>query len=124
MGQKVYAAFGGWTYLSDYPTKGTLDRHELFELKDQPNDHLLLGMRYVMPYNPSEHKTFQCPVCGRKFIDQPSLHAHRAKPDCFSDQKGMSKADVARVLDQDPSKVSIKDMEQPPFSVDEHTEKV
>ena len=125
MRNEVWATFGGWSYLPDYPTTADLDRGEVFKLADQVNDQVLINMKYVIPMKPGDKK-FQCDNCGRKFIDQTVLYAHKKKTSCMDSQEetsdGMRKDDVARFLDADPAKVKI---ESPaPYQVDTHTKKI
>ena len=125
MREEVWATFGGWSYLPDYPTNADLDRGEIFKLADQPNDRVMLNLKYVIPIE-SANKKFQCDTCGRKFIGEDMLYAHKKKTDCMDTQaetsQGLQKADVANMLDVDVEKVKIDD--PPPLFVDTHTKKL
>ena len=119
MRMEVYSMYGGWSYLPDYPFKADLDRGEIFKLVDQPNDEVLINMRYVTPIE-KDAKKYQCDNCGRKFIDSTTLRAHAKKSDCMDSQDGTSqglrKSDVATMLDVDPTSVKIED--PPGYKVD------
>ena len=125
MRKEVWASYGGWSYLPDYPTRGDLDRGEIFKLADQPNDQVLINMKYVVPMKDGD-KRFQCDTCGRQFIAQSMLHGHKRKSDCMDTQDGTSdgfgKHDAARMLDADPAKVEIEDPQ--PHFVDTSTTKL
>ena len=121
----VWATFGGWSYLPDYPTRADLDRGEIFNLADKPNDRVMLNLKYVIPLKPDDKK-YQCDTCGRQFIAEDMLYAHKKKVDCMDTQadtsQGMQRTDVSRILDVDVDKVKIDD--PPPHLVDTHTKKL
>ena len=119
MQTEVFAMYGGWSYLPDYPTTADLDRGEIFKLIDQPNDEVMLNLKYVIPVEKTAKK-YQCDNCSRKFIDSSTYHAHKKKVNCVESQEGTSsglrKTDVARMLDVDPAKVKIENI--PEHTVD------
>ena len=123
MRTEVFATYGGWSYLPDYPTTADLDRGEIFKLADQRNDELLINLKYVTPVE-SGAKKYQCDTCGRKFIDQATFVGHKRKSSCPKSQEdtsqGLTRSDVARMLDADPEKVKIDDA--PDHHVDTHTD--
>ena len=125
MRTEVWATFGGWSYLPDYPVTADLDRGEIFKLADQPNDRVLRNLKYVLPVESGASK-FQCDTCGRRFIGEDMLYAHKKKTNCMDSQdgtsQGMGKADVAKILDVDVDKVQIEDPK--PHFVDTHTTKL
>jgi hypothetical protein len=105
MGQKVYArmpfGYGG----------KPLDRGEITELQGLRNDEKLLGLKYFVPFNVARDKTRQCDNCGRTFVEVFFV-LHQKKKDCFEEQPGPSKAEIAESLDVDPDKMVV----DPPFS--------
>ena len=113
MNNEVFALYGGWSYLPDYPTTADLDRGEIFKLIDQPNDQVLLNLKYVVPVE-KDAKKHQCDNCSRRFIDSNTYHAHKKKADCMDSQEntsaGLRKSDVAQMLDLDPAKVKIENI--------------
>ena len=119
MNAEVYAMYGGWSYLPDYPTIADLDRGEIFKLVDQSNDDVLMNLKYVIPVEKGAKK-YQCDMCSRQFINSITYHAHKKKVDCMDSQKntasGLRKSDVAQMLDVDPSKLKIENV--PEYQVD------
>lgn len=86
-----------------------LDRGELIELRGFPRDNQLLGLRYFIPYNKSEHEDVACSVCGRHFMSHGALTEHRRKPDCFDDSATPTKRDAAELLGVGLDKVVVED---------------
>ena len=113
MRTEVWSTYGGWSYLPDYPTTADLDRGEIFKLVDQPNDDLLVNLKYVAPVE-SGVRGHQCDECGRKFIDPFTLVTHQKKDDCMDSQaggaQGMRKRDLARMLDRDINQIKFADV--------------
>lgn len=85
------------------------DRGEVFKLIDARNNATLEVNKYFLAYNPKEHNEVKCDVCGRRFINDTYLRAHRRKPDCFADSQQPTRVEYAELVGKDPDKFKIQD---------------
>lgn len=105
----------------DYTEDLSLDRGEIFELRDLPNDHLLVGLGYISEYLTNTYKnTKQCPNCSHMFIDEGCLLGHKKKQTCKSREQETTKAELAKLAGADPEKFQVEDL--PAFAIDTTTE--
>jgi hypothetical protein len=82
------------------------DRGEIFRLISSRNDEKLIGMRYVLPFIPKEHKRILCDRgCGREFIGLTFYEGHKKKKDCNADQGSPTKLETAELIGVDPDKL-------------------
>lgn len=83
-----------------------LDRGELITLQGFPRDAQLVGLRYLME-QPRAEKTHRCDMCGKRFANEDFYRQHKAKPDCMSEPKPISRLETAQLLDVDVNRVQI-----------------
>lgn len=81
-----------------------LERGEVFQLRDKPNDDRLLILRYIQPFDPTKERTHTCDNCGKKFVDEAYYIMHKRKKDCMDPTKPISDAEVAELTGKDPEK--------------------
>ena len=84
------------------------DRGEVFQLKGCRNDDKLLGLRYVLPFDPKQ-STHQCPHCGRKFVAETFYTSHKKKVDCNADPGMPTKAETAELIGADVDKIVVEE---------------
>lgn len=85
-----------------------LDRGEIFETKNAPNDNRLFGLRYMIPFDVVHHERKACPNCGRAFMSEDTLIGHKKKVDCFAPTQEISKVETAELLGVDPERVRVE----------------
>ena len=59
----------------DYTDGVSLDQGQVFTPRGLPNDEPLIRLGYCAPID-AKTKTFDCRLCGGKFVDEPSLNYH------------------------------------------------
>jgi hypothetical protein len=85
------------------------DRGEVFKLIGGRNDDKLIGMRYVLPFSPKEHRRILCDRgCGREFIAMSFYDMHKKKKDCNADQGTLTRGEVAELIGADPDKMIVE----------------
>jgi len=85
-----------------------VDRGEIVELKNLPNDDRLIGLRYFLPYEPKVHSKYVCLDCSRAFVTESHLTGHKQKRGgCFGDSPEPTKAETAELLGVEPDKVVV-----------------
>jgi hypothetical protein len=84
------------------------DRGEVFKLVGARNDEKLIGLRYVLPFDPKQ-PTKQCDKCGRKFVSEDFYIKHKKKIDCNADPGLPTKNETAELIGADPEKITIEE---------------
>lgn len=82
-----------------------LDKGELFELRNLPRDQQLLGLRYMEYFAVTKHGRYQCPDCGRNFVREDFLYAHKQKPNCNAEPNAITAAETADLLERPETEV-------------------
>jgi len=85
------------------------DRGEVFTLIGAKNDNKLQTLRYILPFNPKEHKEILCDSCGRKFIAMSFFDAHKRKRSCDDDSQVPTRLETAELIGADPDKFTMSD---------------
>jgi hypothetical protein len=101
MADTIVVARVGFTY-----TKWR-DRGEVFKLTSARNDNALIGLRYVLPFSPTDHKQILCDKCGRKFSTELYFEGHKRKVNC-EDELEITKLEFADLIGADPEKVVME----------------
>lgn len=66
-------------------------RGEVVNLREAPNDALLIRMGYFKRVTPSDERgVVGCDACGKKFLDVSILHSHRREGLCGKTNKELS----------------------------------
>jgi hypothetical protein len=84
------------------------DRGEVFKLIGSKNDEKLIGLRYVLPFDPVVHKQIKCDMCTRTFIADGFYIGHKKKIDCNADQGEPTKNETAELLGVDVDKLKLE----------------
>lgn len=87
--------------------KKVRDRGEIFNLISGRNDEKLIGLRYILPFDPKQHKQIQCDTCGSKFINQSFYEDHKRKKDCKDYQGEPTRAETAELIGADVDKLVV-----------------
>jgi hypothetical protein len=85
------------------------DRGEIFRLANARNDEKLIGLRYLLPFDPKAHLEVMCDMCSRKFVSHQFYEQHkRKKGGCESDPGQPTKTEVAEIIGVDVDKLRIE----------------
>ena len=106
MARKVYAIV---PFKYDRPNY-QLDRGEVFHTKDLKNDAKLEGLKYLAPFNSSEHTEVKCDNCSRIFVNQSYAYEHKAKRGgCMAQEQEISNAEFAEMTGRELGQVRMDD---------------
>lgn len=86
-----------------------LERGELLALRGTPRDGQLRGLKYFLPFDPSEHSKKPCDMCGKVFVSEGFYLTHKRKPSCKAPSPGITKAETAMLLEMDVKDVKVED---------------